>query len=219
MKIFAQRFQELSDQFKQVEATEAQKRTLMGGSSYQHIEEHLILNWAVKARNLMSSACGKDSDHYTSFVAAEEVQSYEGSPTRLKRMGAVFLAAREDFEGGYLNSLRNLVQAEIAGGELDQARELLVAGYSAAAAVVAGVVLENTLRSLCAKRDLPAGSIERMNADLAKAGEYNSVVQKRVTALAAVRNSAAHGRSGEYTNEDVKSMIPEVERFVAERLA
>jgi hypothetical protein len=219
MKIFAQRFQELSDQLKQVEATEAQKRSLMGGSSYQHIEEHLILNWAVKARSLISSACGKDSDHYAYFVAAEEVQSYEGSPTRLKRMGAVFLAAREDFEGGYLNSLRNLVQAEISGGELDQATELFVAGYSAAAAVVAGVVLENTLRSLCAKRGFPASGMERMNADLAKAGEYNSVVQKRVTALAAVRNGAAHGRSGEYTNEDVKSMIPEVERFVAERLA
>lgn len=219
MKIFAQRFQELSDQLKQVEATEEPKKTLMGGSSYQNIDEHLILNWAVKTRTLISSACGKDSEHYTSFVTAEEAQSYESSPTRLKRMGAVFLAAREDFEGGYLNSIRNLVQAELAGGELDQARELFISGYSAAAAVVAGVVLENTLRSLCTKRGIPAGGMERMNADLAKAGEYNVVVQKRVTALAAVRNSAAHGKASEYTSEDVKSMIPEVERFVAERLA
>ena len=58
-----------------------------------------------------------------------------------------------------------------------------------------------------------------MNADLTKASEYNAIVQKRVSALAAVRNSAAHGKSGEYTSEDIKSMIPEVERFVAERLA
>jgi hypothetical protein len=219
MKKFAQRFQELSDQLKQVEGTEASKQTLMGGSSYQHIEAHLILNWAVKARNLIQSACGKESEHYASFVTAEETRPYEDSPTRLKRMGAVFLAAREDFEGGYLNSIRNLVQAELAGGELDQARELFASGYYAAAAVVAGVVLENTLRSLCVKQGLPAGSMERMNADLAKSSEYNALVQKRVTALAAVRNSAAHGKSGEYTNEDVKSMIPEVERFVAERLA
>lgn len=218
MQKFAQRFQELSDQLKQVEGTEASKRSLMGGSSYQHIEEHLILNWAVKARNLLLSACGKESEHYISFATAEEAQSYEDSTRRLKRMAAVFLAAREDFEGGYLNSIRNLVQAELAGGELDQARELFASGYYAAAAVVTGVVLENTLRSLCTKHELPAGSMERMNADLAKAGEYNVLVQKRVTALAAVRNSAAHGKSSEYTNEDVKSMIPEVERFVAERL-
>jgi hypothetical protein len=218
MQKFAQRFQELSDQLKQVERTEVSKQTQMGGSSYRHIEAHLILNWAVKARNLLSSACGKESEHYISFVMSEETQSYEDNPIRLTRMGAVFLAAREDFEGGYLNSIRNLVQAELAGGELDQARELFASGYYAAAAVVAGVVLENTLRSLCAKHGLTAGSMERMNADLAKAGEYNALVQKRITSLAAVRNSAAHGKSDEYTNDDVKSMIPEVERFVAERL-
>lgn len=218
MKKFAQRFQELSDQLKQVEGTEVSKQSLMGGGSYQHIEQPLILNWAVKARNLILSACGKESEHYVSFVTAEEARSYEESPTRLKRMGAVFHAAREDFEGGYLNSIRNLVQAELAGGEIDQARELFVSGYYVAAAVVVGVVLENTLRSLCEKQGLAVGSMERMNADLAKASEYNALVQKRVTALAAVRNSAAHGKSSEYTNEDVKNMISEVERFVAERL-
>jgi hypothetical protein len=219
MKIFLQRFQELSEQLKQVEKTETQKQSLMGGSTYQYIEPHLILNWAVKARTLISNSCGKDSEHYASFVTAEESQSYEDSPTRLKRMGAVFLAAREDFEGGHLNSIRNLVQADLAGGELDQARELFASGYGAAAAVVAGVVLENTLRNLCVKHGLAAGSMNRMNADLAKAGEYNSLVQKRVTSLAAVRNSAAHGKTSEYTIEDVKSMIPEIERFASERLA
>lgn len=219
MNVFAQRFQELFDQLKQVEGTELQKRSLLGGSTYQHIEDHQILNWAVKARSLISSACGKDSEHYASFIWAEEVQPYEDSPTRLKRMGAVFLAAREDFEGGHLNSVRNLIQAELAGGEIDQARELLGSGYFVAAAVVAGVVLENTLRSLCTQRGLPAVGMERMNADLAKAGEYNALVQKRVTALAAVRNSAAHGKSNEYTTDDVKSMIAEVERFTSERLS
>jgi hypothetical protein len=219
MKIFTQRFQELSDQLKQVEGTEVSKQSRVGGDSYQHIEAHLILNWAVKARTLISSACGKESEHYTSFVGAEVGRSLEKTPTRLRRMGAVFSAAREDFEGGYLNSIRNLVQAELAGNEIDQARELLTSGYFAAAAVVAGVVLETTLRSLSEKRGLPVGSMDRMNADLAKAGEYNVLVQKRLTSLAAVRNSAAHGKLTEYTNDDVKNLISEVERFVADRLS
>jgi hypothetical protein len=218
MKILTQRFQELTDQLKQVEGTETQKYEEFNHSSHQHIGEGLILNWAVKARNLIASACGKDSEHYVSFLEAEKPQSYEDSPTRLKRMRAVFFAAREDFEGGYLTAIRNLVHAELAGDELDQARELLAPGYSAAAAVVAGVVLETTLRTLCVNRGLPPGGMDRMNADLAKAGEYNALVQKRITSLAAIRNSAAHGKTGEYTVDDVKSMIPEVERFVAERL-
>jgi Domain of unknown function (DUF4145) len=218
MKIFKQRFNELTEQLRQVEATKRSKQSAMGGGSYEHIEEHDILNWAVKARTLISNACGKDSEHYASFLTAEEPHSWEDSPTRLKRMGAVFLAAREDFEGGYLSSIRNLVQAELAGGELDQARELLASGYGQAAAVVAGVVLENALRSLCAKHGCPIGSMERMNADMTKAGEYNVLVQKRVTALAAVRNSAAHGKNSEYTIDDVRNLIQEIERFAAERL-
>jgi hypothetical protein len=54
-----------------------------------------------------------------------------------------------------------------------------------AAAVIAGTVLETALRQLC---------LDRMNADLAKAGVYNSLMQKRITALAAIRNRAAHGK-------------------------
>jgi hypothetical protein len=219
MKLFSQRFQELSDQLKQVEGTETRKYNELHGSPYQYIEADLILNWAVKAHSLISSACGKESEHYVSFVQAEKPNSFEDSPTRLKRLRAVFMAAREDFEGGYLNSIRNLVHAELAGDEIDQARELFASGYSAAAAVVAGVILETTLRSLCAKRGISVASMERMNADLTKAGEYNALIQKRVTSLAAVRNSAAHGKTAEYTNEDVKNLINEIERFVTERLS
>jgi hypothetical protein len=54
-----------------------------------------------------------------------------------------------------------------------------------------------------------------MNADLAKAGQYNSLVQKRITSLAAIRNSAAHGNEAEFSSADVKSMIEEVERLVS----
>ena len=49
--------------------------------------------------------------------------------------------------------------------------------------------------------------------------DLNVLVQKRVTSLAAVRNSAAHGKTAEYTNEDVKNLIAEVERFVADKLS
>ena len=58
-----------------------------------------------------------------------------------------------------------------------------------------------------------------MNADLAKAGQYNSLVQKRITALAAIRNSAAHGNSAEFDDRDVQSMIEEVEKLVADWLS
>ena len=56
-----------------------------------------------------------------------------------------------------------------------------------------------------------------MNADLAKEGVYNKLVQKQVTALADIRNNAAHGHYDQFTKEDVTSMIKEVQRILASR--
>jgi hypothetical protein len=108
-------------------------------------------------------------------------------------MMAVFSAARQDFDGGHLSTVRSLVQAELFDSELDQARELLNTGYKIPAAVIAGTVLETTLREVCSKQQIALGTLDRMNADLAKRSVYNANQAKRITAMAGVRNSAAHG--------------------------
>lgn len=213
-ELLKKRFDELLSQADEVAATKQRKHSTYTGS-YDHVDSDLLLGWCVKARNLLASACGRDSEHYNSFVKAEKPGPYEENPTRLSRLRAVFLAAKEDFKGGYLSSVRHLVQAEVFSTELEQARELLTAEYRAPAAVICGVVLETNLRSLCEARGLAVGKLDKMNADLAKAGQYNSLVQKRITALAAIRNSAAHGNSGDFNDKDVQSMIEEVERLVA----
>lgn len=208
------RFDELQEQANTIAATETTKHTQYSGS-YQHIDADLILGWCVKVRHLLSTTCGKTSEHFKSFAEAELPQSYDSSPERLKRVRSVFLAAKEDFEGGYLTTVRNLVQAEVFGNELEQASELLRCGYYVPAAVVAGVVLETALSDLCLRQNIPAGKANKMNDDLTKAGYYNSLVQKRVTALAAIRNSAAHGKIDEFNEDDVRSMISDVERFLS----
>jgi hypothetical protein len=217
VKVLKVRFAELADQLDKLGATRQAKHSEMSGN-YEVVDDELLLNWCVKAKNLISSACGRDSEHYTAFLEAEKPTPWGDSYGAFKRIKAVFAAAREDFEGGYLGKVRNLIQAEIADSELDQARELLRSGYTAASAVVAGVVLETTLRSLCERHEIAVGKLDQMNADLVKVGQYNVLVQKRITALAAVRNSAAHGNSSEFQVADVESMIDEVERFTQESL-
>lgn len=212
------RFDELLSQADEVAATKQRKHSSYTGS-YDHVNSDMLLGWCVKARNLLASACGRDSEHFNSFVEAEKSDFYEENPTRLSRLRAVFLAAKEDFEGGYLSSVRHLVQAEVFSTELEQASELLTSGYKSPAAVICGVVLETNLRSLCEARNLAVGKLDKMNADLAKSGQYNSLVQKRITALAAIRNSAAHGNSVEFNDRDVQSMIEEVQRLVSEWLS
>jgi hypothetical protein len=182
------------------------------------INSDALLEWSVKARNLLSKACGQDSEHYRSFVENEKLKGFDLYLDILMRLRAVFLAAKEDFEGGYLNSVRTLVQAEVFDSELEQARALFTGHYLVAAAVISGVVLETTLRELCDRHGVPHDKLDKMNADLAKAGAYNTLVQKRITALAGIRNSAAHGRPDEFSEGDVDSMIRDVERFVTEHL-
>jgi len=212
VKVITKRFAELADQLDVVASTMQIKHSEYSGR-YEQVDDERLLNWCVKAKSLIVNSCGKESGHHTAFVEAEKPRSYTGNYENLKDLRAVFSAAREDYEGGYLIPLRNLVQAEIAGSELDQARELHKSGYVSAAAVVAGVVLETTLRTLCDSHGIPHGKLDKMNADLAKAGQYNALMQKRITALAAIRNSAAHGKPEEFSAADVAAMVEDIERF------
>jgi hypothetical protein len=218
--ILARRFSELTEQLQAVEATKKHVRNDYSNGDY--VDDELLLNWRVKARNLLSKSCGIESEHYREFIKRESI-AYMGRTNhdQLVELKAVFSAAKEDYEGGYLNSVRNLVQAEVFSTEIDQAKELLSSGFSAPAAVVAGVVLETTIRKLCKNAGITASKkykLDKMNADLAKAGVYNLLVQKRITALADIRNNAAHGHYDQFEDSDVSDMIAYVETFVADRL-
>jgi len=176
------------------------------------------VNWIVKAKNLLQSACGVDSQHFKLFEECEKGRKFWTNYDILLALRSVFLAAKEDYEGGYLSSVKTLVQAEVFDSELEQASELLKSGYGSAAAVIAGVVLETALRDLCVQQGLTISKLDKMNADLAKAGVYSVLTQKRITSLADIRNSAAHGNSEKFNNEDVSSMITEVGRILSDHL-
>jgi len=59
-------------------------------------------------------------------------------------------------------------------------------------------------------------TIDPMNIELAKAGVYSTLVQKRNTSLADIRNKAAHGNWDAFRDKDVEQMIIEVRSFMEE---
>ena len=217
-KLFKKRFSELEEQLEAISASKTSGANPLTGATSTYVDQNALLSWKVKAKTLLTNTCGESSQQLVSFIAAEKAPGFATNYEILKQLRAVFLAVKEDFEGGYLNTVRNLVQAEVFTSELEQAEELLKSGYATAAAVVAGVVLETTLRDLCTIHELEHGSINKMNDDLAKAGAYNATQKKRITALAAIRNSAAHGKPEEFTPAEVKGMIDDVERFLTTTL-
>lgn len=213
----SERFDQLLSELPAIELTIQRIRSEY--VDYTVMDDEKALTWKVKAKNLLVATCGEESQHYREFTKAEEINSYESSSVAFKRMKAVFIAAMDDYKGGYLTSIKNLIQADVFDSELEQAGELLSTGYKLAAAVIAGVVLETTLRDLCNRKCISTGKLDKMNADLAKAGVYNKLQQKRITALADIRNSAAHGKQDEFTESDVQNMIRDIEQFLAIQLS
>jgi hypothetical protein len=216
-KKLGQRFNELKEQLVIVDSTKHKVEGLYGKVNI--VDEEALISWVVKTKNLIITACGDKSEHYKAFIQADKIQGMETNYDVMIRVRAIFDAAREDFEGGYLTSLKTLVQAEVFESEIEQAEELLKNGYKLAAAVIAGVVLETALRDLSISNAISIGKLDAMNSQLAKAGIYNKLQQKQITAIADIRNSAAHGKLELFSEQDVKNMIRDIESFLIRYMA
>lgn len=178
------------------------------------VDSELGNQWMVSSKNYLLQAIGEKSVHFTEFSALFS-KGVTYSP--VKRGIGILIAAKEDYQGGYLVAIRKLVGAEIIGSLLDQAQELLEAGYVGPAAVLAGCILEDHIKTICQEKkiELPdKPKLDYMNTQLAKIEYYNKLTQKQITALAAIRNSAAHGNWDEFKEDDVRDMIKWIARFV-----
>jgi hypothetical protein len=182
------------------------------------VDSQVANQWHASAKSILGKAFGRDSEHYSLFEACFE-KGVTYSP--LVRGIGILKAAKEDFEHGYIQDVKNLVAAEMFSDLLDQASQLLDAGYIGPAAVVAGAVLEDNLRKLCVGQTIELSDkpkLDYMNSQLAKVNFYNKLTQKRLTAIADIRNSAAHGKWDDFTKKDVEDMISWVMIFAETHL-
>lgn len=184
--------------------------------SVRKIDRPAFFEWSTSALNLLHQVFGGSSVYYTRFL--DSLDAFEDDVNAVFDCRAIFKAAREDYQGGYLFNMQALASAEVLEDVLDQAKALLNAGYKDPACVMAGVALEGTLKKICDREEVDRGTLERMNADLTKKGLYNGAMQKQISAWAARRNDAAHGNHDTYSPSDVNDMITGVQRFIAEHL-
>jgi hypothetical protein len=115
-----------------------------------------------------------------------------------------------------------LAHADTYNDYLEMAEGLHGQGYKDPAAVIAGTSLEVHLRTLATKHviSLQAANgspkkADTINADLKAAGVYSGLELKQVTAWLHLRNSAAHGHYGDYTDTDVRQLIDGVRSFAS----
>ncbi len=186
------------------------------------VDSEFCAGFKVNGQNLISKVFGKDSEHYETFsiYTAPSILGYIHS---IQSAVGILKAAKEDYEQGYLFNLQQRITADVFDDFLERAEYLLETGDYQAAAVVAGCVLEDALRKMC-DRDPPITlsdkpKLDFMNGQLAKRGDYPSFIQKQITAIADIRNKAAHGDWDKFTKDDVKKIITDVRDFMAKYFA
>lgn len=215
-KLVVKRFTELAGKANKIHGSETFDFESDEGVRYYKVDSSEVRAWGTSVLNLLHRVFGEDSVHVKQFQ--RPFASFQDESSEFRHCKAVFDAAREDYEGGYLFNMRSLIQAEVFDDALGQASELLRAGYKDPACVVVGVTLETTLKQLCSQNGISHAKLDKMNADLCKAGVYNMGMQKQITAWADRRNRAAHGEWDAYSAADVEDMLRGVTRLVAEHL-
>ena len=78
-QVHQRRFQEL---FVQMEALLASKTSTYDQEFGEHVEDidgNALLEWLVKTRNLLSRACGSESEHYKEFLKNQETGTWGSS--------------------------------------------------------------------------------------------------------------------------------------------
>lgn len=215
---FSIRINQLINEALEVEKSKSEIKMAYGDSIF-FVDDFKYEQWKIKVKNLLELISGKESIYLKNFCEVDNLNYMAGAThPKFVKQHALLFAFKDDYEQGYLISLKTLIEADIFDTELEQAKELLTSKYKLAAAVIAGIVLEIALRSLCDKVNIPHGKLTKMNEDLTKAGVYNKFQQKSITALADIRNSAAHGKDSEFTHENVENMIRDIESFLATHL-
>jgi hypothetical protein len=188
------------------------------GEKYYKIESSSFKAWAASTLNILQRVFQENSIHYRHFNERFHSDTESTGASTLEDCKAILQSAIEDYKGGYLFNTRGLIQAEVFDSVLEQANELLASGYKDPACVITGVAIETTLKELCTRNGIPHSKLDKMNADLCKAGVYNMGMQKQITAWAERRNKAAHGDWGDYNVDDVVDMIRGANRLIADYL-
>lgn len=183
------------------------------------VDVQLANQWFTSSLNLVQRVFGETSVHYQGLH--KHFKDYPKWPDTNQAFG-VLLSAKDDFEKEALFDVKRLVEAELFDEFLEQSEHLYNAGYFQAAAVIAGSVLEDGLRKLCIQKDVELPDkpkLDWMNAQLAKLGTYNKLTQKKISALADLRNSAAHGKWDEFESKDVAEMLKGIRDFMEQYFA
>ena len=204
--LFLKRFKELEVAFSQI--------TLHDEGGYRYVKNGFWQKWATSTQSLLVAVFGLNSPHVKNFNSI--YNACEGSETSVMSLNAVFLSAKEDFEGGYVFNVDLRVSGEVFGDFVALARQSLSEGHKDVAAVLACAALEDALKRYAAIKELDVTDktmTEVINA-LKSASLVSGAQKSLLEAMPRIRNSALHAEWAKISEPDVSSVIGFVEQFL-----
>ncbi|MDR8077622.1 DUF4145 domain-containing protein [Burkholderia cenocepacia] len=204
---FAQRFLDLADMYKAMPFKQSEY-------SGRYVENGFWRKWATNAENLIKAVFGGHSPHYQNFARlhanANEMEDTIGG------LHAVFLAAKEDFEGGYVFDVEMRVSGEVFGDFVKLAREALGEGHHHVAAVLASAALEDALKRYATANGLDVEGKDMQNTvnALKGAGLVSGAQKSLLDAMPKLRNAALHAEWERLNESEVGSILGYVEQFL-----
>jgi hypothetical protein len=179
----------------------------------RQVDRRSISKFVSEALTLIRSVFGADHPLYERLARLQHVHLYGVAAEAY----GVVAAAESAWKEGFHFDLKAIARADVESDLIDQASTLLASGYDRAAAVLAGAVLEEHLRSIAPSWGVAvhnaagkALTLEPLNVELKKEGAYDGIMQKRITLLGGVRNEAAHGNPFDGRADEVRKLIRDV---------
>lgn len=199
--------------------------------THQHAPSHRIdrerlTKWKTNSVSLLDQVIPSTSVHRRIIAAVQEITALHELVWGISSLRGL----ADDLENGFLSDISTQIESALASNYMEQAEGLLKEGQSGKydhvpAAVLAGAVLEKSLRSLCDKQVPPVptlnskGEQKTLNPlidDLKKSGLFNESKAKQLRAWAAIRNHAAHGEFDQFNRTDVEQLLQGVNNFLAD---
>lgn len=175
--------------------------------------------WASSAMNLLAAAFGDTSSHFKNFSNAHA--KCNGYKDFFDALRGIFLAAKSDYEGGYVFSVEASLSGEILGDFVAMAKLALTEGHKDVAAVLACAALEDTLKRYGRLNGVDVDDKEMsevINALKAK-GLVAGAQKSLLDSMPKIRNLALHAEFDKIDSVAVGSVIGYVENFLLTKFA
>ena len=189
--------------------------------NYPDFKDNLLnqlnVSMIIKLKQTIKDIAPKNSEYWLYANSITEPYSFK----MIYNLIGILKSLRDDYANDFLNSINEMVDAEIFADILEQAEYLLKQDYFRASAVVAGVALESHLRNLAEKNKILIKSddgkyvkADSLNGDLLKNKIIDKTMHKYITSWLGLRNDAAHPDAKLINEGMIEPMIAGIRVFI-----